>query len=96
LFVQDLSSCLRAEGCPQHVGLINKNLLHFAVLSVSVVFVSEGLLADANIAKWNFQWREGTSSPPKHTQKKPSTQIYPSFKMLRDKHRAVIEKATSQ
>ena len=31
---------------PQHVGSIN--LLQFAAISVSVVFVSEGLLADSN------------------------------------------------
>jgi hypothetical protein len=48
LFVRELSSCLHAEGSSQCVGSINKNLLQFAAMSVSMVFVNEDLLADSN------------------------------------------------
>ena len=53
LFVQDLSSCLHAEGGPQRIGSIKQQqqqqkLLQFAAMWISVVFVSEGLLADSN------------------------------------------------
>ena len=43
LFVQGLSFCLHAEGVPQCVGSIKKNLLQFASMLISVVFVSEVL-----------------------------------------------------
>lgn len=50
-FVQGLSSCLCAEGGrPQCIGIIKKKkkTLWFATMSVSVIFVSEGLLVDSN------------------------------------------------
>jgi hypothetical protein len=46
--VPGLFSCLCAEGCSIHVGII-KILLWFSAMAVSVVFVSEGLLADSKI-----------------------------------------------
>jgi hypothetical protein len=47
-FVLGLSSGLRAEEGPQHVGIV-KNLLGFAAMAISVVFVSESLLKNSNI-----------------------------------------------
>jgi hypothetical protein len=48
-FVLGLFSGLRAErGGPQHVGSIEKNLLWFAAMVITVVFVSEGFFMNFN------------------------------------------------